>query len=1074
MKSWFFRLLILLVLILIRISYGQWQTGPLVDNVICIDSSTQINSRIATDGDGGAFIVWQDSRNYAATGHDIYIQRINKDGYTVFANNGIPVCRAGGDQLYPQVVESDNGSAIIFWFDNRTNYTNSTDLYAQKIDAQGNILWTIDGVPVSDYSTNIPGAVVTYNILKDDDGGAFIAWQLNYYGYGHIRAQRINTDGNILWDSTGTKVTDGARDDRLPQIINDKLSGGIVIVHRSHLYGVSAQRLDADGNLLWAYPGVLVFPDGPQNECSITPGDIYSNGGLVAITFAFYGPVYAQLLDTLGNKLWGPDGIVVNNLSGGNVFAKIENNFDENEISPFSPGVIDSTFGVGGITSTTIQSFSTLWDAALQSDDKIVTVGFSSPGLNSDNEFSLARYNSDGTLDNTFGTGGVVHHSVTNGSDWIKSVAIQPDGKIIAAGEGQQDGIYCFALARYNPDGSLDNTFGSQGTTITIVDSAHYNTIHSIALQSDGKIIVASGYFGILARYNNDGTLDNTFGMNGFIQTEADFLESVVIQDNGKIVAVGSNKLTSSEYDFIIVRYNPDGSIDSTFGSNGLVTTHTGAEWESFFTVKIQDDGKIITGGLKGLPYAEKDAVLMRFHEDGSPDNSFGVNGIVISPTLEIVNSIQLQADGKIVAGGNVDSVSQNSKDFALTRYNTDGSLDISFGDNGTAITVFEPVDLLDNDIQKVLILSDSKIVAAGSSSYSANVRKNVLISYYGGSKIIGNYYLSWLHSVSFQGYEIYAQKLDVNGNLLWTQNGIQVSNSLTAYADDETTHQIFFNGENILSTWQDTRANTNGIYAQLISQDGQLLWGNQGMRVSSLTARMNFVKSQSQLDDAAVIIAFHGNGNPVGTFSNVYAKYISSEGVLPVELTSFSAELIDDAVKLSWVTMTEVNNFGFEIERLTEINPTWQKIGFVAGNGNSNTVKTYSFVDTDITAGRYVYRFKQIDNDGRYEYSQEIEINLGMPDAFSLEQNYPNPFNPATTIQYTIPNVETRDASSLHVMLQVYDILGSEITTLVNEEKPAGTYEVVFNASDLPSGVYFYSLSAGNFKRTKKFVLMK
>ncbi len=1072
MKSWFFRLLILLVLILIRISYGQWQSGPLVDNVICIDSSTQENSRIATDGDGGAFIVWQDSRNYAATGHDIYIQRINKDGYTVFANNGIPVCRAGGDQLYPQVVESDNGSAIIFWFDNRTNYTNSTDLYAQKIDAQGNVLWTNDGVPVSDYSTNIPGAVVTYNILKDDDGGAFIAWQLNYYGYGHIRAQRINTDGNILWDSTGTKVTDGARDDRFPQIINDKLTGGIVIVHRSHLYAVSAQRVDADGNLLWAYPGVLVFPNGPQNECSITPGDIYSNGGLVAITFAFYGPVRAQLLDTLGNKLWGPDGIIVNNSPGNHVFSKIENNFDENEISPFSPGVIDSTFGIGGITSTTIQSFSTLWDAALQSDDKIVTVGFSSSSLNSDKEFSLARYNSDGTLDNTFGTGGVVHHSVTNGSDWIKSVAIQPDGKIIAAGEGQQDGIYCFALARYNPDGSLDNTFGSQGTTITIVDSAHYNTIHSIALQSDGKIVAASGYFGIIARYNNDGSLDNTFGLNGLLQTEADYLESVVLQDDGKIVAVGSNKINSSEHDFIVVRYNPDGNIDSTFGSNGLVTINTGAEWESLFTVKIQDDGKIITGGLKGISSNENEAVLMRFHENGNPDNSFGVSGLVVSSTLEIINSIQLQADGKIVAGGNVDSVSQNSKDFALSRYNTDGSLDISFGDNGTTITLFEPVDLLDNVIQKVLILSDGKIVAAGSSSYSANVSKNILIRYNGGSKVNGNYYISWLNALNGVGYEIYAQKLDGNGNALWAQNGIPVSNSLSAYADDGSTHQLFFNGENILSTWQDIRANTNGIYAQLISQEGQLLWGNQGMRVSALTARMNFVKSQSQLDDPAVIIAFHGGGNPIGTFSNVYAKYISSEGVLPVELTSFSAELIDDAVKLSWVTMTEVNNFGFEIERLTEMNPVWQKIGFVEGNGNSNSVRTYSFIDNDITSGKHVYRFKQIDNDGQYEYSQEIEINLGTPKSFSLEQNYPNPFNPTTKIKYTVPDAYY--TSGVLVRLVVYDILGNEVSTLVNEVKPAGNYEVVFNAGDLASGVYFYRLRANNFVETRKFVLIK
>ncbi len=195
----------------------------------------------------------------------------------------------------------------------------------------------------------------------------------------------------------------------------------------------------------------------------------------------------------------------------------------------------------------------------------------------------------------------------------------------------------------------------------------------------------------------------------------------------------------------------------------------------------------------------------------------------------------------------------------------------------------------------------------------------------------------------------------------------------------------------------------------------------------------------------------------------------------VPVELISFKASLMDNSVLLNWQTASEVNNRGFEIERNSP-GSNWENIGFVEGAGNSTSLVSYSYTDENKTTGTYKYRLKQIDFDGTYKYSNEIEVGVDLsPTEFVLHQNYPNPFNPTTKIKYSIPNVETHRDASLHaVSLKVFDILGNEITTLINETKSPGTYEVEFDASDLPSGVYLYKLSSGNYLSIKKMMLVK
>jgi len=191
----------------------------------------------------------------------------------------------------------------------------------------------------------------------------------------------------------------------------------------------------------------------------------------------------------------------------------------------------------------------------------------------------------------------------------------------------------------------------------------------------------------------------------------------------------------------------------------------------------------------------------------------------------------------------------------------------------------------------------------------------------------------------------------------------------------------------------------------------------------------------------------------------------------LPVELSSFSASVVGNAVKLNWITETEVNNYGFDIERkvgsLQSTVGNYEKVGFVNGNGNSNSPKSYSFEDKNVTAGKYSYRLKQIDNDGQFEYSKTIEVDLGAPKKFELSQNYPNPFNPVTTIRFNLPEAG-------NVKLTLFNILGQELKTLINGFKESGVHTINFDASELNSGMYIYKIEAGNFVQTRKMTLVK
>jgi hypothetical protein len=204
----------------------------------------------------------------------------------------------------------------------------------------------------------------------------------------------------------------------------------------------------------------------------------------------------------------------------------------------------------------------------------------------------------------------------------------------------------------------------------------------------------------------------------------------------------------------------------------------------------------------------------------------------------------------------------------------------------------------------------------------------------------------------------------------------------------------------------------------------------------------------------------------------------IASNSPLPVELTLFTGSVLENGVHLNWSTATEVNNYGFEVERSISIYPlpgsatedrrgVWDKAGFVAGHGNSNSPKNYSFTDVNVPAGNVSYRLKQIDLDGRFEYSDVVNLKVAAPVLFFVKQNFPNPFNPATTIKYELP-------ANSYVTVKVFDLIGREIETLVNRNETAGVHSVNFDGKNLSSGMYIYKVQAGSYYQIKKMLLLK
>jgi uncharacterized delta-60 repeat protein len=417
-------------------------------------------------------------------------------------------------------------------------------------------------------------------------------------------------------------------------------------------------------------------------------------------------------------------------------------------------GDLDLSFGTLGKVSTDFSGGMDLLGAvALQSDGKIVVAG---TAQSVGRDFALARYNSNGTLDTSFSGYGKVTTDFSGGTDGGEAVALQSDGKIVVAGFGYQAGTdFDFALARYDSDGTLDTSFGSDGK-VTTDFSGRRDEARAMALQSDGKIVVAgwsnqvgSGDDFALARYNSDGSLDDgtaadstpadSFGSLGKVTTDFsaynDLAYAVALQSDGKIVVAGYDGQPATD-DFGLARYNSDGTLDTSFSGDGKVTADFSGASGRAWAVAMQSDGKIVVAGHVQSP--GWDFALARYNSDGTLDNSLGGDGKVttdFSGSTDLAQSVALQSDGKIVVAG-YGYQAGTGYDFALARYNSDGTLDTSFSGDGKVTDDFSGGT---DGAEAVALQSDGKIVVAGYAYQAGTDFDFALARYEGNSSAQGN-----------------------------------------------------------------------------------------------------------------------------------------------------------------------------------------------------------------------------------------------------------------------------------------------------------------------------------------------
>lgn len=642
------------------------------------DPADDTDAKFSPDG---TRIVFVSDRN---GNPDVYVMNADGSGVTQLTDT------AGASESSP--VFSPDGTEIAFERDN--------DIYVMNADGS-ELIRASDGMGFYwDPAFSPDGSkILVASPIRDDSstGGLFI---MNANGTG--LAQRLTTGS----------------DHRQPVFSPDGQTIVFEIPFKLH-------RMNADGS------GIAQLTSTPSWEGEFSPS-FSADGSRIA----YHGSTDGSTWDIL---LVSANGTGRTNLTNG-TGPNSDPDWPGGPGLPFvcpattAAGALDTCFNRSGMIVTRASADASpdiphdaAYGLVVQPDGKLVVAGFANVGGQAD--FALARYNADGALDGTFGAGGIVTTPFgADTNDKAFALAIQPDGKLVAAGETAGVSASDFALARYNADGTLDTAFGTGGTVTTSVGtsiSSQYEGALSIAIQSDGKIVVGGytwsdgiGNVVVLLRYDAGGTLDATFGTGGIVTTTSGRGGAYALRLDESDRPVVAATTSSVGGRFFVARYTTAGALDPTFGSGGVATAAIGTSADAY-ALGIQDDGKIVAAGRAKPGRASYfDVAAARFNADGTLDPTFGTSGTTttsFSAFDDEARALVIQGDGKLVVAGS--AAGDPSADFVVARFGTDGSLDTTFDGDGKVRTFIREGD---DRAYALAVQADGRLVAAGYSAESA------------------------------------------------------------------------------------------------------------------------------------------------------------------------------------------------------------------------------------------------------------------------------------------------------------------------------------------------------------------
>jgi hypothetical protein len=573
-----------------------------------------------------------------------------------------------------------------------------------------------------------------------------------------------------------------------------------------------------------------------------------------------------------------------------------------------------------------------------------------------------------------------------------------------------------FFLAKFDPMGNA--IWGMNGGG-TLTDRGY-----GVTFDHQGQLLVTGHYFGT-ATFGSH-TMTSSGNLDAFT-FKADTAGNIIWMKEGKSVSQVSTRGIASDYygNVVITGYYGSATVDSVrFDDIKLVTN--GAR--DVFTVKYNNNGDVLWGRTGG-------GVL-----SGEEGKAVAVD---IAGNVYVTGMYNDTASfGSVTLNGN------GGSEIFIVKYDADGNLAWAKTAGGLKTDVGYGIAL--DGLGNLYVCGNVDSAATFEST-------NVLTA---------------------GGYDAFVAKYDTSGNLIWVSlaggaaNDVYLDIAVDRFGYCVTTG--YFNGPATFGSFVlDGYAGDDASFVKY-DQSGGVLWAKEGIGTDN---------------DRGIAVTADGGGNLIASgYFKSWVKFGSDslvsagvedvfiikigDNIIPVELASFTGNFEDGMVTLKWLTVTELNNYGFEIEKSFD-KTNFDKIDFVKGIGTTTEKQFYTYIDNDVKTGKTYYRLRQIDFDGTFSYSNIIEVDINIPSKFELEQNYPNPFNPSTSIKYSL-------AAKSKVELKVYNILGKEVALLVNDTQDAGSYEVQFsvgsfgNAEKLSSGIYIYELNAGAFSAKKKMMLVK